>query len=97
MTKEEILHLSTLSRLRLTPEEADKMNPEIDAILEYVGTVNQLVDDGHLSKEVGAVHNVFRVDETANPTDSRADDLIAAFPEREGNYLKVKKILNPDV
>ncbi|OGG85856.1 hypothetical protein A2392_00370 [Candidatus Kaiserbacteria bacterium RIFOXYB1_FULL_46_14] len=96
MTKEEILHLGTLSRIRLSDAEALKLKGEIDAILEYVSEVNKLVPDGHLEKKVGLVHNVFREDKVVNEPDSYSDVLQAAFPEREGDYLKVKKILNPD-
>ncbi|OGG42089.1 hypothetical protein A2837_00035 [Candidatus Kaiserbacteria bacterium RIFCSPHIGHO2_01_FULL_46_22] len=96
MTKEEILHLGTLSRMRLSDAEAEKLKGEIDSILDYIGQVNELVDDGHLEKKVGLVHNVFRDDEVTNEPGSYSGALTAAFPEREGNYLKVKKILNPD-
>ncbi len=97
MTKEEILHLGTLSRIRLSDQEAEKLKTEIDSILEYVGQVNELVADGHLEKKVGPVHNVFREDEVTHQSGSYSEALIEAFPEKEGNYLKVKKILNPDI
>jgi len=96
MTKEEILHLGTLSRIRLSEAEVEKFKGEIDSILEYVSQVNELVDDGHLEKKVGLVHNVFREDEVTNEPGSYSAALTAAFPEREGDYLKVKKILNLD-
>lgn len=97
MTKEEILHLGTLSRISLSEAEAEKMKTEIDSILEYVGRVNELVSDGQLEKKVGPVHNVFREDVVVSESESHLKALVQAFPEREGNYLKVKKILNPDI
>lgn len=96
MTKEEILHLGTLARIRLSEAEAEKFPQEIDSILSYVGQVNDIVSDGALRKEVGPVHNVFREDEITNEPGSYTKDIVAAFPEREDNYLQVKKILNPD-
>lgn len=96
MTKEEILHLGTLSRIKLTDAEADKLNTEIDSILEYVSQVNEIVADSELTKTVGPVFNVFREDEVTNEPGEYTKDLVEAFPEREGDYLKVKKILNPD-
>lgn len=96
MTKEEILHLGTLSKIRLSDDEANKMNGEIDAILEYVSAVNDIVDSGDLVKEVGAVHNVFRKDEVTNEPGSYTESVSAQFPDNKGAYLKVKKILNTD-
>mgnify|MGYP001577751985 FL=1 len=96
MTKEEILHLGTLSRIKLTDAEAEKLHTEIDSILAYVGAVSDIVAATDLTKTVGPVFNVFREDEVQNDPGAYTEDLVAAFPEREGNYLKVKKILNPD-
>lgn len=96
MTKEEILHLGTLSRVRLNTTEVDKLHTEIEDILEYVSKINSIVADAALTKEVGPVHNVFREDEITNEPGSFTGDLVAAFPESDGQYLKVKKILNPD-
>lgn len=95
MTKEEILHLGTLSRVSLSDEEVAKFNPEIDAILEYVGQVSEIVSDIG-EKTAGVVHNVFREDEVTNEPGAYTSDIVAAFPDKQDNFLKVKKILNPD-
>lgn len=96
MTKEEILHLATLSRLRLSDAEAEKWQGEIDSILGYVSKVNEIAADSHLTKTVGPVHNVFRADEVRNEPGSYSEAIEAAFPDKKGPYLRVKKILNPD-
>lgn len=96
MTKEEILHLGALSRIKMTEEEVEGFKSEIDSILAYVGAVDRLVEKGDLSKTPGPISNVFREDSVTNETGSFAPDLVAAFPDKQGSYLKVKKILNPD-
>lgn len=96
MTKEEILHLGALSRVRLSEAETEKFPTEIDSILGYVSKVNDIVAAADLTKKVGAVHNIFRSDEIGNEPGSYSESLQAAFPDREGAYLRVKKILNPD-
>ena len=95
MTKEEIKQLGELSRISLTDAEVEKFQGDIDAILGYVSAINEIVADSALTKTVGPVHNVFREDEMI-PSETASEDLIRAFPENEGRYLKVKKILNPD-
>lgn len=96
MTKEEILHLGRLSRIKMTDEEADAFKTEIDSILEYVGAVDRLVDSGDLRKIPGAVHNVLRDDLVLNEPGAYTKDIVAAFPKSRGSLLEVKKILDPD-
>ena len=96
MTKEEILHLATLSRIKMEDSEVLKFKDEIQSILEYVGKVNSIVGDREVEKTPGAVKNVFREDEVTNEPGSYTKDLVEAFPAKVGSHLKVKKILNPD-
>lgn len=96
MTKEEILQLGNLSRVKMNDDEAVKFQTEIESILEYVGAVNRLVSDQELKKVPGVVKNVLREDEVIQTSPDDVAALVAAFPEKTGEYLKVKKILNPD-
>lgn len=96
MTKEEILHLGRLSRIKMTDAEADAFKTEIDSILEYVGAVDRLVDSGDLKKVPGAVHNVLRDDAVLNEPGTYTKDIVVAFPLSRDGLLKVKKILDPD-
>ena len=96
MTKEEILHLGELARIKLSDDEVEKLQGDITNILEYVSVVDDVVTDAALEKKVGAVHNVFREDEVTNDPGSYTDALLAEMPETKGRFLKVKKILNPD-
>lgn len=96
MTKEEILQLGNLSRIKMSDDEVVKFQTEIESILEYVGAVNQIVSDLELKKVPGVVKNVMREDKVREASKEDIDALVSAFPEKIGDYLKVKKILNPD-
>lgn len=96
MTKDEVLHLAALSRIKLTEAEAETFTQEIDAILEYVSAVNEIVADSDLTKKVGRVHNVFREDVVTNQPGVYTEKIVDQFPKRDGDYLVVKKILNPE-
>lgn len=96
MTKEEILHLGRLARIRLTDAEAEALQTDISNILGYVSEINDIVADASLTKQVGPRHNVLRADEVTNEPGVYTERLHAAMPETHGRYLKVKKILNPD-
>lgn len=96
MDKKQIQHLGTLSRIKLSDEEVERLPGEITSILDYVSTIDEVVKDGALKKEVGAVYNVFREDVVTNEPNAYTEDLLNEAPEREGRFLKVKKILNQD-
>ena len=97
MTKEEIEHLAQLSRIALTPEEIEAFLKEIASILEYVGAVNAISGEGQpVTPQVDGHYNVFRTDEITNTPGMYTEVLLAAMPEREGRFMKVKKILQQD-
>jgi aspartyl-tRNA(Asn)/glutamyl-tRNA(Gln) amidotransferase subunit C len=96
MTKEEISHLSTLARIKLTDEEITSLTKETDAILAYVSSVDELVTEAALQKTVGRLHNVFREDEVTTPSGTYSEALTEAFPDRQGPHLAVKKILHTE-
>ena len=94
MTREEILHLATLSRIALTEDEVVRFTNELSAILSYVGTVQELAGDEAPSEPLlGDRHNIFRQDVVTNEPDAYTEAILNEMPETEGRYLKVKKIL----
>ena len=96
MTKDEILHLGTLSRIALSPTEVETFSTEIDAILQYVSTISEIIEGEETEPTVGARYNVLRKDEVTNNPGEFTERLLEALPEREGQYMSVKKILNQD-
>lgn len=94
MKREEIEHLASLSRIRLSEAEKDSLEEDLSSIVSYVSAVSELVsDDINSTPQVGARHNVFRADEITNKADEYTEDIIAEMPASEGRFLKVKKIL----
>ena len=95
MTKDDVLHLAGLARIKLSDAEVEQFTTEIDAVLQYVSTIDDIVADADLTKKVGAVHNVFRDDVVTNEPESFTKAMSDEFPDSKGRFLKVKKILNP--
>lgn len=96
MEKVDIKHLGELSRIALTEAEIAALETEIPAILEYVSMVNSIAADGATTKQVGARYNVFRDDEVTTEPGSNTEALLGEAPNRDGQFLKVKKILQQD-
>ena len=88
-----VQHLADLARLELSPEERAKIEPQLKDILAFIDKLQE-VDTSSVSPAVymNDLKNVFREDEvSACDADTRAR-LIAAFPERVGDVLKVQGV-----
>ncbi|MDB5204673.1 MAG: aspartyl/glutamyl-tRNA(Asn/Gln) amidotransferase subunit [Candidatus Taylorbacteria bacterium] len=91
ISKIEIEKLANLSRLALTLPEKDSFSNEIGAILGYISNINSLVSNDDVPQY--AHKNILREDLVLHTTGEYTDRLVANAPEREGNFVKVKKIL----
>jgi aspartyl-tRNA(Asn)/glutamyl-tRNA(Gln) amidotransferase subunit C len=92
ITIEEVKKLASLSRIRLSPEEEISMQTEISSILGYVDQINK-ANLGDVSNTLPEQRNVWREDGDVNPTGEYTEKILNNAPAREGNYVKVKKIL----
>ncbi|MEK7665535.1 MAG: Asp-tRNA(Asn)/Glu-tRNA(Gln) amidotransferase subunit GatC [Patescibacteria group bacterium] len=93
MAEFEAQHLADLARLELTAEELTQMEPQLLSILDFIGKLQE-VDTSSISPSVyiNDLKNVFREDEAeASDADTRAR-LIAEFPDRVGDLLKVQGV-----
>ena len=103
--KKEIKHLAELAKIQLTKHEPDdakalsgeeeKLLKNFEEILDYFEELKQ-VDTSNVEPMTGgtASKNVFREDEKEirSQINGSPDDLIEAFPEKEGRFLKVPPV-----
>lgn len=97
ISKEEVQHISRLARLELDEKELKKMQKDLGEILDYVEMLKKVdvpgVDAG--SHSVGLdLKNVIREDEGLRESDATVKKIKEQFPDKKGDYLKVKGILN---
>jgi aspartyl-tRNA(Asn)/glutamyl-tRNA(Gln) amidotransferase subunit C len=81
--------LAGLSRLTLSDEEVETYAREMEKIVEYVGLVSSV----ELVETAPKVVNVFRDDAHPRTGHEYTEKLLNEAPAREGDYLKVKKII----
>ncbi len=91
VNKEEIKNLASLARMGLGDEEAESLTKELDSILDYVGQIKESKTDD--ISVVPVLRNVMRDDIPKNADREYTEDILNNAPAREGNFLKVKKIL----
>ena len=94
MERKDIEHLAKLSRIAVTETEADALAKDITSILGYVSDIEEITGNQKVEKKVGPLFNVMREDENPHEPGKYTEDLLALAPERQGQYIKVKKILD---
>ncbi len=93
LTKQDVLKLARLSRLRLTAAEVEKYQIELSAILGYVEQLNSVdVSDLTPTYQVSGLTNITRPDEIIDYGVQQAD-LLKNVPVLDGSYIKVKRML----
>lgn len=94
ITKNDIEKLASLARIKIPEEEKDKLTQEVGSILEYVGQIKEVLTetDKENFKEI-LQRNVFRDDEVSSTTRQYTEKLLQNSPSRDGDFVKVKKIL----
>ncbi|MEI7480349.1 MAG: Asp-tRNA(Asn)/Glu-tRNA(Gln) amidotransferase subunit GatC [bacterium] len=88
----EVKKLAELARIEMTDEEIANFTKEIDPILGYVVQIQQ-VTGSNATRTIPEHRNITRPDENPNESFSNTEKIVAEFPRKEGNLLKVKKIL----
>ncbi len=89
---EDIKKLAKLARIELTTEEEEKLTREIGGILGYIGQI-QTAAGKDVIRQKEPVRNALRPDTNPHESGIHTEVIVAEFPRKEGNYLKVKKIL----
>jgi len=99
ITTKELEKLATLARVKLTEDDKVSLVKEFDSILGYIDQLKKVNVSLDSASRIGVVKNVARLDKVdVGPSDalSHADTrerLLNEAPDREGDFVAVKKIL----
>jgi aspartyl-tRNA(Asn)/glutamyl-tRNA(Gln) amidotransferase subunit C len=93
MEQKDIEHLAKLSRIAVTETEATALAESISSILGYVSEIEAITNNSMVEKKVGPLCNVLREDTDPHPPYQYTEALLSEAPKRDGQYVKVKKIL----
>ncbi|MBT3924099.1 MAG: Asp-tRNA(Asn)/Glu-tRNA(Gln) amidotransferase subunit GatC [Nitrospina sp.] len=89
----DIEHVARLARLKLTPDEKERLSGQMGTILEYIEKLNELnTDEVEPTAHVLGLNNVFREDEPA--VKPLADhNLISESPAHDKGHYEVPQII----
>ncbi len=90
--KEEIIHIAKLANLNLTEEEIEKYTNDMQDILAFANTINQVDTEGVDEKaSLEEKYNVFRKDEVKVFKDR--DALLQNAPAQEDGMFRIPKVI----
>lgn len=104
ISREEVLQLAELARLKLADGEIESLQKDISNILEYVGQVSAIQPQGETflsdsKASPSGSRNALREDTpraAEDPLAGKEEALKAAFPTGENGYNVVRKIIQKD-
>ena len=91
ITKHELEHLATLARIKLNPNEEEKLLKDLGAILDHFKELQEL-DTANVKPMTGGTDlmNVLRNDGERENTNRGAG--VEAFPDTKNGYLKIPPV-----
>lgn len=93
LTRDAVLKLAHLSRLKLNDEEIERFRVELSSILDYVQMLDKVDVKGlEPTYQVTGLKNVMRSDEIKN-YQAKPAALLKGAPAVEKNQFKVKRVL----
>lgn len=96
ITKAEIEKLADLARIKVSEDEKESLANDIGAILSYVDEIKKINMDIDAKSDVGAISNVAREDVVVSSSPQTIENIMNESPDREGDFIAVKKIISQD-
>lgn len=93
LKKEDIEHLATLARIKISDEEKAEMVKKLEPVIAYVSDISKVATAEDAIPRVGALRNVMRADENPNAGGTFTDAILANAPHKEDGYFKVQSIM----
>jgi aspartyl-tRNA(Asn)/glutamyl-tRNA(Gln) amidotransferase subunit C len=92
LQREEVLHISALARVGVTDADVETFREQLSNILENFEVLKQVETSNVLpTAQSNALQNVIKNDEIKPSLPQ--EDVLANAPQREGDFFKVKVVL----
>ncbi|OGO07025.1 MAG: asparaginyl/glutamyl-tRNA amidotransferase subunit C [Chloroflexi bacterium RBG_13_57_8] len=92
LSREEVLHIARLARVALTEEEITRMSEQLSNLLDHFEVLQRVDTEGvPPTAQSVSLQSVMRDDLVAPSLPS--EDVLANAPRREGDYFRVRAVL----
>ena len=93
MDKHQIKRLAKLVRIKIDDKEMPAIAEDLSRIVEYVSKIQNAATHGEQEPKAGMLRNILRQDTNPHESGIYSESILENLPDREGDYVKVKKIL----
>ena len=88
----DIRALAALARLAVDDEDMEKLEEQIPAILSFAARIQEVAET--VEPDMNPAHkNVMRADGNPHASGVHTEELLAAAPARDRNYVRVTQVL----
>ncbi|PIR46618.1 MAG: hypothetical protein COV07_03315 [Candidatus Vogelbacteria bacterium CG10_big_fil_rev_8_21_14_0_10_45_14] len=94
ITIDEVKKLANLSRIEIAEEDMPKLAKDLEAILGYISLLEKAPSASPEHKWEPPLENVMREDGEWHDALLYRENILANFPKREGDYLKVMEVIS---
>lgn len=92
VSNNEVRYVANLARLQLTEEEVEGLKSDMNRILEYMETLNELdTSDVEPLEHVTEMNARFRKDEAKEPLSH--EDALKNAPDADSDYFRVPRVI----
>lgn len=92
VSKDEVQYVANLARLQLSPEETESLAEDMNDILDYIETLNEVdTSDVEPLEHVIELEYRFREDKTKEPLDH--DEALKNAPDADSDYFRVPRVI----
>lgn len=93
LSPEVVAQVAHLARLRLDEAEAERMRQQLSSILGHIETLKEVdITDVPITAQVTDMTNVTRPDAVTSSLST--EDALAAAPDRQDSYFRVKAVFD---
>jgi aspartyl-tRNA(Asn)/glutamyl-tRNA(Gln) amidotransferase subunit C len=92
VSKEEVIYIADLARLRFSEEETEKMAEEMNQILDYMQTLDEInTEDVEPLRHVIDLEFRTRKDEAKEPLNH--EEALKNAPDSDSDYFRVPRVI----
>ncbi|MEW6407369.1 MAG: Asp-tRNA(Asn)/Glu-tRNA(Gln) amidotransferase subunit GatC [Patescibacteria group bacterium] len=92
ITKSEVEHIAKLARIKISEEEKELYTKQLVKILDYVGELKEVN-----TQDIAPTHHIIGVVNSGRQDKVKkfkgSEKILSQAPKREGNFWKVKAVL----
>jgi aspartyl-tRNA(Asn)/glutamyl-tRNA(Gln) amidotransferase subunit C len=94
ITRKDVDYVARLARLKLSDEEKEKFALQLEAIISHIDQLKEL-DTTNIqpTSHILDLKNAWREDNALRSSEELLEDILKNAPAREGNFFKVKKVM----